>query len=53
MPFASEETTRNRFSELFDRALATHETIYLCSVPGMREKIMKGLATPLEDCLEA
>jgi prevent-host-death family protein len=28
------------------------ETLYLCSVPGMREKIMEGLNTPLEDCVE-
>ena len=29
------------------------ETMYLCSVPGMRERIMKGLKTPLSDCVEA
>jgi PHD/YefM family antitoxin component YafN of YafNO toxin-antitoxin module len=29
------------------------ETMYLCSVPGMRDKIMKGLKTPLSDCVEA
>lgn len=28
------------------------ETLYLCSIPGMREKIMKGINTPLEDCVE-
>lgn len=28
------------------------ETLYLCSVPGMREKIKVGLDTPLEDCVE-
>lgn len=28
------------------------ETLYLCSVPGMREKIKAGLDTPLEDCVE-
>ena len=27
------------------------ETLYLVSAPGMREKIMDGLAQPLEDCL--
>ena len=26
------------------------ETLYLVSAPGMREKIMDGIATPLEDC---
>jgi antitoxin YefM len=29
---------------------ATQETLYLLSVPGMRESIRKGLATPLEKC---
>jgi antitoxin YefM len=28
------------------------ETLYLCSIPGMRDKIMKGMATPLDECLE-
>jgi len=28
------------------------ETIYLLNIPGMRESIRKGLATPLEDCSE-
>jgi len=28
------------------------ETLYLISVPTMREKIAEGLNTPLEDCLE-
>lgn len=28
------------------------ETLYLCSVPTMREKIMEGLKTPLEECVE-
>lgn len=28
------------------------ETLYLCSVPGMREKIVEGLNTPLEECVE-
>lgn len=27
------------------------ETLYLCSIPGMREKIMKGLDTPLDECI--
>jgi len=26
------------------------ETLYLLSVPGMRESIRKGLATPIEEC---
>jgi prevent-host-death family protein len=28
------------------------ETLYLLSVPGMRESIQAGLATPIEDCSE-
>ncbi|MEW5819234.1 MAG: type II toxin-antitoxin system Phd/YefM family antitoxin [Cyanobacteriota bacterium] len=28
------------------------ETIYLDSIPGMKEKITKGLNTPLEECFE-
>jgi prevent-host-death family protein len=28
------------------------ETIYLLNIPGMRESIRKGLATPLEECSE-
>ncbi|MEN6325239.1 MAG: type II toxin-antitoxin system Phd/YefM family antitoxin [Syntrophomonas sp.] len=28
------------------------ETLYLCSIPGMRDKIIKGIATPLEECIE-
>ena len=27
------------------------ETLYLCSVPGMREKIMEGLKTPISECI--
>lgn len=28
------------------------ETVYLDSIPGMKEKIIKGLNTPLDECLE-
>lgn len=27
------------------------ETLSLCSIPGMKEKITQGLKTPLEDCV--
>lgn len=30
--------------------LGIQETLYLLSVPGMRESIKEGLATPVEDC---
>jgi prevent-host-death family protein len=29
---------------------AIQESLYLLSVPGMRESIREGLATPIEDC---
>jgi prevent-host-death family protein len=29
---------------------AIQETLYLVSIPGMRESIMKGMKTPLEKC---
>ncbi|MBI3207532.1 MAG: hypothetical protein HYZ37_01360 [Candidatus Solibacter usitatus] len=31
---------------------AIQETLYLLSIPGMRESIRKGLATPLEACAQ-
>jgi prevent-host-death family protein len=31
---------------------ALQETVYLLSVPGMRESIREGLATPLAECSE-
>ena len=32
---------------------AIQETLYLLSIPGMRESIREGLATPLEDTFES
>lgn len=37
-------------SEEYLRGL--EETCYLCSVPGMRETLLEGLNTPVEDCVE-
>jgi antitoxin YefM len=31
---------------------AVQETLYLLSVPGMRESIREGLATPVDECAE-
>ncbi len=31
---------------------AIQETLYLLSVPGMRESLLEGMATPLEECTE-
>lgn len=30
--------------------VSVQETLYLLSIPGMRESIREGLATPIEDC---
>jgi len=32
---------------------AIQETLYLLSIPGMRESIKKGLETPVDECDEA
>lgn len=32
---------------------AIQETLYLLSIPNMRESIVKGLQTPIEDCSES
>lgn len=31
---------------------AVQETVYLLSIPGMRESIQKGIETPLDECSE-
>ena len=31
---------------------AIQETLYLLAVPGMRESIIEGMATPLDDCVD-
>lgn len=31
---------------------AMQETLYLVSIPGMRESIQEGLSTPVEECSE-
>ncbi|WP_236015071.1 type II toxin-antitoxin system Phd/YefM family antitoxin [Geomonas anaerohicana] len=31
---------------------AVTETLYLLSVPGMRESVLEGMATPVEECSE-
>lgn len=30
---------------------AVQETLYLLSIPGMREALIEGMNTPLEDCI--
>lgn len=32
---------------------AMHETLFLLSIPGMRESIREGMETPVEDCSDA
>ncbi len=29
------------------------ETLYLCSVPGLKEKIIEGMQTPVAECIPA
>ena len=31
---------------------AINETLYLLSIPGMREKLIEGVNTPLSECVE-
>ncbi len=31
---------------------AIHETLFLLSIPGMRESIRKGMETPVDECSE-
>lgn len=31
---------------------AINETLYLLSIPGMREKLIDGMNTPIEECVE-
>lgn len=31
---------------------AINETLYLLSIPGMREKLIDGMNTPIEECME-
>ena len=28
------------------------ETLYLCSIPGMKEKLIEGINTPVNECIE-
>lgn len=28
------------------------ETLYLCSIPGMKESLIEGLNTPIEECVD-
>lgn len=48
-PIALEQTSNAVLLSESDSA-SVQETLYLLSVPGMRESIREGLATPIEDC---
>lgn len=37
-------------SEEYLRSL--EETCFLCSIPGMKESLIEGMNTPIEDCVE-
>jgi len=36
-----------------DEWYGMQETLYLQSIPGMKESILEGKATPLDDCLDS
>ena len=36
----------------FQWSPAMAETIFFCSIPGVKEKIIQGISTPLEECVE-
>ena len=44
------EQTTNAVSISESDSASVQETLYLLSVPGMRESIREGLATPIEHC---
>jgi len=48
-PIAIAGQTSNTLLSESDSA-SVQETLYLLSVPGMRESIRFGMATPIEDC---
>jgi PHD/YefM family antitoxin component YafN of YafNO toxin-antitoxin module len=41
-----------KIEKLEEDYAAMQETMYLSSVPGMRDKIIKGINTPLDECVE-
>ena len=41
-----------KIKKLEEDYAAMQETMYLSSVPGMRDKIIKGINTPLDECVE-
>jgi PHD/YefM family antitoxin component YafN of YafNO toxin-antitoxin module len=68
MPTLTATEARSKLYRLIDEAASSHEpivmliseddwrsiqeTIYLLNIPGMRESIREGLATPIEKCSE-
>lgn len=48
-PIALEQTSNAVLLSQSDSA-SVQETLYLLSVPGMRESIWEGMATPIEKC---
>ncbi|MEG3987224.1 type II toxin-antitoxin system Phd/YefM family antitoxin [Microcoleus sp. S28C3] len=49
-PIAIAGKTSNAVSLSESDWASVQETLYLLSVPGMRESIREGMATPIEDC---
>jgi len=50
-PIQITSTAANGVLISIDDWRAIQETLYLLSIPGMRESILEGINTPLEDCL--
>ena len=49
-PIAISAQTRNTGLLSEAESASAQETLYLLSVPGMRESIREGMATPIENC---
>jgi PHD/YefM family antitoxin component YafN of YafNO toxin-antitoxin module len=43
-------TVPEKNASSFLKKIAIEETLYLLSIPGMRESIKEGLQTPIEEC---
>ena len=46
------QSLKDQIASLQEQLNGFQETLYLLSIPGMREKILEGGKTPLEECSE-
>jgi prevent-host-death family protein len=51
-PIAIESNGARAVLVSFEEWSAIQETLYLTSIPGMRESVQEGMSTPIEDCSE-